>query len=75
MTRSPLRYADAELLARLNTSIAAGTLLTRISDSVTEPLQAGLVNADSTLLYRIDAKILTLLASEAIEIWEHNEPA
>lgn len=75
VTRSPLRYADGDLIGRLNAAIAAGTLLTRISDPVTEPLEAGLVNTDNTLLYRSDADILSLLATEAIEIWEHHDPA
>ncbi|HTN77483.1 MAG TPA: hypothetical protein VL096_19625 [Pirellulaceae bacterium] len=73
VTRSALRYADADLIARLNLGIAAGTVLTRLSAVVTEPLDAALINADDSLIHRCDAGIITLLASEAIEIWEYSE--
>lgn len=75
VTKSMLSAADAALVARLNAAIAAGTLLTRISNPVTEPVEAGLINDDRTLFYRVDADVLTLLASEAIEIWEHVDTA
>lgn len=75
VTGSALHYATQEQVERINTGIAAGTVLSRISDPISEPIEAGLVNADDSLLYRIEGGIITLLASEAIEIWEHTESA
>jgi uncharacterized protein len=68
VTRSPLVPATERQLALLNRRIAAGQAQTRLSAVVTEPLTAGLVNADQSLLYRYDGGMLVLLASEAIEL-------
>jgi uncharacterized protein YbaR (Trm112 family) len=70
VTGSVLAVAEPALLARLNEQITAKQALTRLSDVVSIPVTDGLVNADRTLLYPIVAGIVTLLASEAIEIWE-----
>jgi uncharacterized protein YbaR (Trm112 family) len=75
VTGSPLAVADAALVARVNELIAGKKLLTRISEPVIVPITVGLVNADRTLLYRIDRGIISLLASDAIEIDEAVESA
>jgi uncharacterized protein YbaR (Trm112 family) len=75
VTGSKLELAEGALLARVNQLIAQHQVQTRISDPVTVPLTAGLVNVSRTLLYRIDAGIVSLLASEAIEIAEADESA
>jgi uncharacterized protein YbaR (Trm112 family) len=75
VTGSRLALADAALVGRINELIAANKLQTRISDRVIVPITAGLVNADRTLMYRIDRGILSLLASDAIEIDEVEESA
>jgi uncharacterized protein YbaR (Trm112 family) len=72
---SRLERADGELLARLNAQIAAGQALTRLSEPLTEPVAAGLVNADRSLLYPIVSGQVVLLATEAIEIWELQDSA
>ncbi len=73
VTGSTLQLADDAMLDRVNAGITAQAVLSRISDPVSEPLEAGLLNADHTLLYRISEGIITLLASEAIEVWEYGE--
>lgn len=75
VTGSRLTRAEQRLLDRLNAQIAAGQALTRISDVVTEPVVEALINDDQSLLFRIDAGIVSLLASEAIEIWELRDSA
>jgi uncharacterized protein YbaR (Trm112 family) len=75
VTGSPLAVADAALVARVNELIAGKKLQTRISEPVIVPITSGLVNADRTLLYRIDRGIISLLASDAIEIDEAVESA
>jgi uncharacterized protein YbaR (Trm112 family) len=73
VTGSPLALADADLLQRVNELVASQRLQTRISERVIVPITAALVNADRTLLYRIDRGIVSLLASDAIEIDDHRE--
>lgn len=75
VTGGTLERADAALLSRVNAQIAAGQALTRLSDVVKTPVEAALINADRSLLYRIDGGIVALLATEAIEIWELRDSA
>ena len=70
VTGSTLEHADEDLLQQVNQYIATGKALTRLSDVVQHPVVAALINADRSLLYRIDDSIVALLATEAIEIWE-----
>lgn len=75
VTGSSLSRACDTTVRRVNEQIAFGKLLTRMSDVVATPIAAGLVNADRSLLYRIEAGIVVLLPSDAIEIWELNDSA
>ena len=75
VTGSKLERAEPSLLARLNASIAAGEALTRLSDVVEEPVSAGLINIDRTLLYPIERGTIVLLAGDAIEVWELRDSA
>jgi hypothetical protein len=68
VTGSRLSIANGDLIQRANEQIAAQRLQTRISERVIVPIDAGLVNADRTLLYRIDRGIISLLACDAIEL-------
>ena len=63
-----LRLADDELLARLNEAIAAGKATNRAGRPVGEPLDAGLVREDGTLLYPVVDGIPALLVDEAIPL-------
>jgi uncharacterized protein YbaR (Trm112 family) len=68
VTGSKLERASAEILALVNRQIATGTAQNRLSDVVETPVTGGLVNADRSLLFRIENGMLVMLAGEAIEI-------
>ncbi len=61
-----LRLADEALVARLNASIAAGTLVNCGGQVVREAIQGGLVREDGRRLYPIMDNIPVLLIDEAI---------
>lgn len=63
-----LELADDELVAKLNQAIAAGQVKSRGGDAVTEPVDAGLVREDGTVLYAIRDGIPVMLVDEAIPL-------
>jgi len=65
---TPLSVADAQLLAKLNSAIAAGKLKNQGGRAVEEPLQGGLLRQDGALLYPILDEIPVLLADEGIAL-------
>jgi uncharacterized protein YbaR (Trm112 family) len=67
-TRSPLRLAGDDLVARLNQAAAAGNLRNVVGSSVSEPLDGGLVREDGRVLYPIIEGIPRLLVDEGIPI-------
>jgi len=75
VTGSRLERAPAEILALVNHQIAARTAQNRLSDVVDTPVADALMNADRSLLFRIDDGVLVLLAGEAIEIEDDAETA
>ncbi len=75
VTGSKLEHAPAEMLTQVNRQIAAGAAQNRLSDVVDTPVADALVNADRSLLFRIDDGVLVLLAGEAIEIEDDAETA
>ena len=66
--QTPLTPADGELLARLNRAVAAGQVENRGGKAVEEPLVAGLVRQDRTLLYPVIDDIPVLLVDEAVPL-------
>ncbi|NQU22321.1 MAG: hypothetical protein HQ567_13660 [Candidatus Nealsonbacteria bacterium] len=66
--RTPLHVADEDLLARLNTAIAAGKVENRGAAKVEAAVQGGLVRQDGKLLYPIVDDIPVLLVEEAISL-------
>ncbi len=66
--RTPLQPADAALVAALNRAIAAGTLKRRDGQSVTGPVEGGLVREDRQFLYPIRDGIPVMLIDEAIPL-------
>lgn len=75
VTGSKLERAPAEIVTLVNRQIAAGAAQNRLSDVVETPVTDALVNADRSLLFRIDDGMLVLLAGEAIEIEDEVETA
>lgn len=65
-TRQNLAPADPDLVARLNKSIAAGTLKNRGGRTVTQPIDDGFIRADGQWIYPIRNKIPILLIDEAV---------
>jgi uncharacterized protein len=64
--KTALAVAEPEVLARLNQAIALGQVKTRGGQRVTEPVAAGLIREDRTLLYPIVDGIPVMLTDEAI---------
>lgn len=67
-TKQPVEPAGAELLARINRSIAEGTVRTRSGGPVSEPLEQALVRSDGELLYPVRDGIPIMLLDEAIPL-------
>ena len=63
-----LANAEPALLDRLNVRIAAGTLVNRGGETVLAPLEGGLVDEATTLLYPVQNEIPCLLVDEAISL-------
>ena len=66
LSRQPLAGAPAELLARLETERAAGTLRNRAGEPLPERIEAGLVRADGTVFYPVRSGIPLLVGDESV---------
>ena len=66
--KTPLRLAEESTLAKLNETIAAGTLTNRGGEFVEEPIEAGLIRQDGRYLYAIRDDIPIMLIDEAIPL-------
>jgi uncharacterized protein len=64
--QATLAVAEPALLARLNQAIARGQVKNHGGQTVTEPLVAGLIREDKTLLYPIVGGIPVMLIDEAV---------
>lgn len=67
-TKQSLSPASAEVLAKVNAAIEAGTLRTRGGEAVTEAVDEALVREDGRMLYVVDDGIPVMLIEEAIEL-------
>ena len=65
-TKEPVRLAEAELVERVNRSVSGGSLRNRGGESVSQPIDGGLVRQDGKLLYPIREDIPIMLIDEAI---------
>lgn len=68
LTGSRLKLASAELIESVNELIDDGQVLTRIQVAVSEPLDAGLVNDDDSLLVQVRKDVPTLISDELIDL-------
>lgn len=66
--RTPLEVAGDSLLARVNESIAAGSLTNQAGQRVEQKLAAALVRQDGLLLYPVVDDIPVLLVDEGIPL-------
>ncbi len=67
-TKQPVRLADAELLARLNHDIEAGSVTNRAGQPISESVEEGLVREDGSYLYPVRDGIPIMLVDEAIPL-------
>ena len=68
-THQELKPADPAVITKLNQQIAAGTLKNRAGQIVKDPIEEGLVRADSKFLYPIRRNIPVMLLDEALPLW------
>ena len=66
--QTPVRLADAALLAKVNQAIAEGRVKNKGGQAVSEPLAGGLVRKDGTLLYPMVDDIPVMLVDEAVPL-------
>jgi uncharacterized protein YbaR (Trm112 family) len=71
-TLQPLCIADAAVLAKINTAIAAGSMRNRAGTLLQSAIEGGLLREDGAVLYPILDGIPNLIADEGIarEDWE-----
>jgi len=67
-TRQPVRLAEAAMLERLNEEIRAGRVRNRGGQTLSEPIQEGLLREDGKVLYPVDDGIPVMLVDESIEL-------
>ena len=67
-TKQALSQASADTLSQVNARIETGSMRNRGGESVTAPLEAGLVREDGKVLYPVDNGIPVMLIEESIEL-------
>jgi uncharacterized protein YbaR (Trm112 family) len=67
-TKQPVQLASADLLKKLCEDIAAGRVRNRGGETLTEPIEEGLVREDGQILYPVDDGIPVMLIEESIEL-------
>lgn len=67
-TRTALRMADDDLLRALNRAVEGGAVRNRRGELLTDPVTAGLVREDGTVLYPIRDGIPIMLIDEAVPV-------
>ncbi len=66
--KSPVKPADAALIAKLNAAQREGKLLNCAGRPVAEPFEEGLIRQDGTILYRVTDSIPVMLVEEGIPL-------
>ena len=67
-TKQPVQPASAEVLERLASAVAAGTLRNRGGEKVSHAPKEGLVREDGKILYPVEDDIPVMLIEESIEL-------
>ena len=67
-TKQPVSEASADVLARVNAEIDAGSLRNRGGEAVTKTLVEGLVREDGKVLYPVDDGIPVMLIEESLAL-------
>jgi len=66
VTHKSLSVARSDLLQRVNTAIAAGSVANRDGATLSEPLKEALITDDGKLLYPVHEGIPVMLEGESI---------
>jgi uncharacterized protein YbaR (Trm112 family) len=67
-THQPLAKAGVELIDDLNQRIQAGTLVDRVDEKVTEPIDGGLIREDGKIMFPIRQDIPVMLIDQGIPL-------
>jgi uncharacterized protein YbaR (Trm112 family) len=67
-SRQPVAPAPADLIARLNGEIQAGTLRNRGGEKLENEIAEGLLREDGKIFYIVDDGIPVMLIEESIEL-------
>ena len=67
-TQSQLQIADQTVIDRINLAIAAGKMQSRVMETLTRPLDSGLVNADGSLLMPVYENIPDMNPDDVIAL-------
>jgi uncharacterized protein YbaR (Trm112 family) len=67
-TQQPVRMADADVLEKLNAEIREGRVRNRGGDTVSKPIEEGLLRQDGKVLYPVEDGIPVMLIDESIEL-------
>ncbi len=67
-TKQPLSLADAATVESLNERIRQGQVTNRGGETVTEPMEAGLIREDGQYLYPIRDDIPVMLIDESVAL-------
>ena len=67
-SKQSLKEADADVVRRINVTLAAGAIRNRAGEVVREPLDGGLVREDGKFLYPVREGIPIMLIDEAIAL-------
>ena len=68
VSKSDLTVASQEQVASLNAKIAAGEVVNQLGQSVSDPVEGVLINADGNIGCAVRAGIIQMIADEAISI-------
>ena len=67
-TKQALSQASGDILSQVNARIETGSLRNRGGESISTPLEAGLVREVGKVLYPVDNGIPVMLIEESIEL-------
>ena len=67
-TQSQLQIADEAVIESVNAAIARGKMQSRVMETLTRPLDSGLVNADGSLLMPVYENIPDMNPDDAIDL-------
>jgi len=68
MTQSQLQIADEAVIESVNAAIATGKMQSRVMETLTRPLDSGLVNADGSLLMPVYENIPDMNPEDVIDL-------